>query len=217
MRRDDETRLELSQRERQILKLASEGNTDTAIAHKLGISEATVGTYWGRVRIKLGPYGRTELVAKMVRAEQEAEVEALRSENQKLISELQDAVSGAPTPETLYHDLLENAPDAVLVVGEGGIIQYGNAAASDTFGYSAQELQGMHILTLVPERYRLPHLDHQADYFKNPQRRPMGGHADTSAVRKDGTEFPMRAALSATQTPKGLLVTCIVRPIPQED
>jgi PAS domain S-box-containing protein len=215
--RREETRLDLSPRERQILKLAEEGNTDTAIAHKLGISEATVGTYWGRVRIKLGPYGRTELVAKMLRAEQEAEVDALRHEHQKLISELQAAVQGGPSPESFYKDLLENAPDAVLLVADGGKIQYANGAASELFGYGPDELQGMHILTLVPERYRLQHLEHQASYFIDPQKRPMGAHADTTALRKDGTEFPMRAALSATQSPEGLIVTCIIRPLVESE
>ncbi len=40
----------LSEREEQVLRLAMRGFTDTAIAHQLEISEATVGTYWGRVR-----------------------------------------------------------------------------------------------------------------------------------------------------------------------
>ena len=46
---------QLSPRELQLIEYATQGLTDTAIALKLGISEATVGTYWGRVRIKIGP------------------------------------------------------------------------------------------------------------------------------------------------------------------
>src|SRR5262245_36101632 len=47
--------IELSERERQLIELAAEGHTDASIANELGISEATVSTYWGRVRIKIGP------------------------------------------------------------------------------------------------------------------------------------------------------------------
>ena len=109
----------LSPREEELLKYAAEGLTDTAIANRLGISEATVGTYWGRVRIKLGPYSRTELVAIVMRAEREVAVEALRQENEHLVKELEakSAAGGAG----FYQDLLENAPDAMILVSEGGL------------------------------------------------------------------------------------------------
>ena len=106
----DRPAVQLSPREQQLIKYAAEGLTDTAIAHKLGISEATVGTYWGRVRIKLGPYSRTELVAIMMRAEREAAVEELRRENQHLVQELQAV--GNSGSALFYRELLENAPDA---------------------------------------------------------------------------------------------------------
>ncbi len=58
----------LSPRERQLLELATSGHTDPAIANELEISLATVSTYWGRIRIKFGPLGRTEIVARHLRA-----------------------------------------------------------------------------------------------------------------------------------------------------
>ena len=45
-----------------MLLLAAQGLTDQGIAHRLEISLATVGTYWGRIRIKIGPLSRTGLV-----------------------------------------------------------------------------------------------------------------------------------------------------------
>ena len=62
-------KIELSPREQQLITMAGEGLTDTAIANRLGISEATVNTYWGRIRVKLGPHNRTELVAIALRDE----------------------------------------------------------------------------------------------------------------------------------------------------
>src|SRR5579871_1864366 len=59
----------LSARERELLVLAMNGLTDQGIANKLGISAATIGTYWGRVRIKFGPLSRPELVARFVQGE----------------------------------------------------------------------------------------------------------------------------------------------------
>src|SRR5579862_4728500 len=57
----------LSPREAAIIRMASEGHTDSSIAHLLEISEGTVGTYWGRIRTKMGPYSRPELVAIAIR------------------------------------------------------------------------------------------------------------------------------------------------------
>ena len=200
---------DLSPREQQLLKFAAEGLTDTAIANRLGISEATVGTYWGRVRIKLGPYSRTELVAIVLRAERDEAVESLRRENQHLIEELES--QGAPANSLFCHDLLENAPDAMVVVSEGGNIEQVNVAARELFGYSDGELIGKSLQILIPERFRHVHTEHREGYVKDPQRRQMGNHHETPALRKDGTEFPVRAALSAIQTPNGLIVMCVIR------
>jgi len=202
---------DLSPREKQLLQFASEGYTDTAIANKLGISEATVGTYWGRVRIKLGPYSRTELVAIVLRAEQEAAVDALRRENEELVRKLEEGASAGPS--AFYRELIENAPDAMILVSEDGLVELANSAACKLFGYEPGELEGSDLIALVPESLREKHKRHRADYVSDPQRREMGEHLETPAMRKDGSVFSVRASLSAISTPKGLVVTCAIRPV----
>jgi DNA-binding NarL/FixJ family response regulator len=51
-------------REAQVLSFAAEGMTDKQIAAELGISLATVDTYWRRIRTKFDSTSRTEAVAK---------------------------------------------------------------------------------------------------------------------------------------------------------
>ncbi len=201
----------LSPREQQLINFASEGLTDSAIALRLGISEATVGTYWGRVRIKFGPFSRTELVAIMMRSEREAAVEALRKENEQLVRELQVRVASGSA--SIYRELLENAPDAMLLVKQNGTIEHANLAALELFGYEREELQGVEITQLIPQRYREQHTLHREDYIRDPMRREMGSHLETPALHKDGTEFLVRASLSALSTPTGTLVTCALRAI----
>ena len=207
----DRSTPELSPREQQLLRYASEGLTDTAIAYKLGISEATVATYWGRVRMKLGPFSRTELVAVMLRAEREAAVEELRRENEHLVRALQERFDATEVP--FYNELLEQAPDAMLIMSAEGRIEYMNGAARDLFGYRKDELTGHDLLELIPRRFRTVHTDHRLTYLQNPQRRQMGHHLETPALHKDGTEFPVRASLSAVNTTNGTIVICILRPI----
>ena len=56
----------LSERELQVLNLASKGNTDKEISKFMGISTCTVKTYWSRIRGKLGASNRTEAVVSLL-------------------------------------------------------------------------------------------------------------------------------------------------------
>lgn len=202
---------DFSPRERQLLDLAAEGLTDTAIGQCLGISEATVGTYWGRVRIKLGPYSRTELVAIVMRAEREAAVAELRLENEQVVRDLHASVLAGDVD--FYRTLLDAAPDAMILVTKDGLLAHANRAAGELFGYEPEEMLGMELLDLVPERFRTKHKEHREEYVTDPKRREMGEHLETPALRKDGTEFKIRAALSAITAPEGLMVTCMIRAV----
>ena len=209
-------RLQLSEREQQLIKLASKGQTDTAIAHRLGISEATVGTYWGRIRIKLGPYSRTELVSIVLKAEQERALSALRNENANIVRELQSAAEEARGEGNFYQMLIDNAPDAMLLVTESGILASANSAAHELFGYPTGTMVDLPVTDLMPTRFREEHGHHREAFLVTPRRRAMGEHLATPALTRDGTEFLIRASLSAVSTRKGILITCAIRPIPEE-
>ena len=201
----------LSPREQQLLRYAAEGLTDLAIAQKLGISEATVGTYWGRVRIKFGPFSRTELVAIMMRSESEAAVEVLRAENEHYVKDLKIELNSGSLLSA--KDLLDMAPDAMMLISEKGVIEYSNQAACEMFGFETGELHGLDHDVIVPSRYKKKHAVHVDDYIQNPSRRPMGGHLRTAALRKDSTEFLIRASLTAVNTASGTIVMCLIRAV----
>lgn len=197
----------LSPREKELLDFAVQGQTDQAIANKLGISLATVGTYWGRVRIKLGPYNRTELVALYLKDEAARALDDVKQQNSALVSSINEHV----LKETMLQSLIETAPDAILLVSAEGVIELANRRAEEMFGYPGDELVGATVEKLVPSRYHEAHRQNRAEYVQNPVRKDMGEHLATVALRKDGTEFPIAAALSASDTPTGRMVTCILR------
>lgn len=203
-------KFQLSDRETSLIQLASTGATDTAIAHKLGISEATVGTYWGRIRIKLGPYSRTELVAIVLRTEQAEALKQLRDENAQLVQQLQTAIL-APGADEHYKSLIEHAPDAMILVAADGTILSGNEAAHDLFGYEPGRLEGQQLTELIPHELREVHQIHRQEYLRDPKRRAMGEHEETPALHKDGSQFFIRATLSSIETPRGLIVICALR------
>ncbi len=216
MREDRRVPPPLSEREQQLLRLAGEGYTDTAIANKLGISEATVGTYWGRIRIKMGPYSRTELVGMAIRAEAEATLEQLRADNERLAEELRDKSHSSSDPQ-FYFQLLQDAPEGIVIVNHDGNIEFANTSACEMFGYSLEQLAGQHISVLVPERLRAKHGEHVREYVREPSKRKMGAHLDTLARRSDGSEFPIAASLSLTNVAWVEHIVCMVRNVSDEE
>lgn len=69
----------LSRREGEIIELAIQGHTNEGIAIQLGLSVGTVNTYWLRIRLKVGGFGRTDTVVKvMKKVIQERAEEALK-------------------------------------------------------------------------------------------------------------------------------------------
>ena len=66
---DPERLASLSNREREVLSLASAGYVDKWIAARMGVSANTLRTYWARIRGKLGEVPRTALVAAFVERE----------------------------------------------------------------------------------------------------------------------------------------------------
>lgn len=138
---------ELSQRELQLLVHASRGLTDQAIAIELGISLATIATYWGRIRIKLGPLNRTELVAKYLDFKSKDEIATLQNEVEVLRNQLDRTKS--EDSELLV--ALNKLPRSVIIFDPDSTVLYVNEATCRWFGYSPDEMLGHSFLEFYPE------------------------------------------------------------------
>ena len=120
------------------------------------------------------------------------------------------AALGLSSPKAL-EGFLEAAPDAIVVVDRSGRIVIVNQLAERLFGYSREELLGMQIEGLVPQRFREQHTGYRNNYFHEPHTRPMGKGRELSGRRKDGSEFPVEISLSPLKTETGTLVISIIR------
>ena len=119
----------------------------------------------------------------------------------------------AEDPESYFRDLLEAAPDAIVIVSADGLIQLVNTQLERMFGYTRLELLGEPVEVLIPQRFRARHPGHRQHYFADPKVRPMGAGLSLRAVRRDGSEFPAEISLSPMQSSEGLLVTAAIRDV----
>jgi signal transduction histidine kinase len=94
--------------------------------------------------------------------------------------------------ESRFRELLEAAPDAMIVVQQDGRIGLVNAQAESMFGYAREELIGDSVAKLVPE---------------------MRAGAELRGVRKDGSELPIEIGLNPIQTPEGPIGIASIRDI----
>jgi len=101
---------------------------------------------------------------------------------------------------------LESSPAAMIMVDDTGTIVMVNHATEELFGYDASELLQQKIELLLPERYRGSHESLRAAFTREPRARPMGDGLDLSALRKDGTEFPVEIGINPTRSAEGTLV-----------
>ncbi len=108
--------------------------------------------------------------------------------------------------EGQFRQIVEMAPYAIVMIGEGGLIEMVNRQAETIFGYPRSELLGQAIEVLLPEQFRRVHPAHRANFVAEPSPRLMGIGRDLFALRQDGLEFPVEIGLNPIETSQGTMV-----------
>lgn len=143
-----------------------------------------------------------------------------RSEMQQTIARLEEEIDGRKRVEAAlrhseerFRQLLESAPDGIVVIDDTGHIQLINSQAGKMFGYRREEMVGEAIEILVPDGLRDAHRGHRRRYTTAPVTRPMGINLDLFARRKDGSQFPVEISLSPLKSPDELSIVSIIRDV----
>ncbi len=112
--------------------------------------------------------------------------------------------------EARARGILEAAQDGIITIDEHGIIQSFNEAAERLFGYAAWEVTGCNVRVLMPSPYRDQHEDFVERYLATGRATIIGASRDVTARRKDGSQFPIRLAVSEVALHGGRVFTGIV-------
>ncbi len=98
--------------------------------------------------------------------------------------------------EALFQLVVDLAPDPTIVADHDGQISFVNQQAASLFGYTRKYLLGRPVEFLIPERFRVAHRYHRAEYAAAPYPRPMGANLRLFGRRRDGSEFPILVSLT---------------------
>ncbi|MBS1837508.1 MAG: PAS domain S-box protein, partial [Actinobacteria bacterium] len=109
--------------------------------------------------------------------------------------------------------LFDAAPDAIIVVATSGEIAFLNDAATSMFDCSLEDLLGRAVEVLVPAGGRDAHVGYRHLYGAHPHARPMGSGLELSALRPDGSEFPVEISLSPLHLGDEVFTVATVRDV----
>jgi PAS domain S-box-containing protein len=115
--------------------------------------------------------------------------------------------------EGRYRGLLEAAPDAMVVVNNGGDIVLLNVQAEKQFGYRRDELVGQKVKNIIPEGFAERLIADGTRTAAAALAQHIGTGIELLGRRKDGSEFPIEIMLSPLESTEGILVTAAIRDI----
>jgi PAS domain S-box-containing protein len=115
--------------------------------------------------------------------------------------------------EGRYRGLLEAAPDAMVVVNHHGEIVLLNIQAEKQFGYRRDELLGQKLTNIIPEGFAERLIADGLRSAEDALAQQIGSGLELTALRKDGSRFPMELMLSPLESDTGTLVTVAIRNI----
>ena len=93
--------------------------------------------------------------------------------------------------------IVDSALDAVVVMNAEGIITEWNKQAEETFGWTRPEALSRRMSeTIIPAQYRLSHERGLQHFFKSGQGPVLNRRIEITALRRDGTEFPVELTIT---------------------
>jgi PAS domain S-box-containing protein len=137
----------------------------------------------------------------------------LARSTERMRTRLVSALAERERAEQGFRRLFEAAPDATLAIATDQTVAIANAQAEALFGYPRGRLAGQKIEALVPAAAITIQAAHRADYFADPEPRPMGADLELPAVRSDGSEFPAEISLSGLSADGQPLIIVTIRDI----
>ncbi len=109
-----------------------------------------------------------------------------------------------------FREIFQSSVEGIIIVNQEGIIKMANPISEKMFAYEEGELIGVSIEQLINKNLREGHRNLRHGFHANPSPRRMGAGRDLTALRKDGTEFPVEISLSYVTISSQFLITAFI-------
>ena len=124
-------------------------------------------------------------VSELKRAEEE-----LRLVTGQLEARVEIRTAQLEAERNFMNSVLDSMLETVVTIDEQGVIQSMNRAGEKMFGYSANEIIGRNVSTLIPEPYRSEHDGYIQRYLRSGEPHIIGKGRELPVQRRDGSTFP---------------------------
>jgi PAS domain S-box-containing protein len=94
-----------------------------------------------------------------------------------------------------FDALFQSASMGIILVNAHGVIVMANPFSNNLFGFVEESMEGLILEKIIPQRFHHKHVGHRNSYIDNPKSRGMGIGMTLSALKKDGSEFPVEISL----------------------
>jgi PAS domain S-box-containing protein len=116
--------------------------------------------------------------------------------------------------EELLRTVVNATQEAMISIGEDGLVTLFNPAAEEMFGRRQDEMLGQPLDCLMPEEYRGRHPEYVKSYFATGKPDgAVGRIVGLPGLRSDGTVFPVEISLSAGELGSKQFVIAVARDV----
>lgn len=133
------------------------------------------------------------------------------------VTEQRHAEQELQTSDARKSAILETALDCIITMDHQGKVVEFNPAAERTFGYPRAEILGQELANfIIPPSFRDQHRRGMAHYLATGDGPVLGKRLELTALRADGSEFPVELAITRIPTDGSPLFTAYVRDITEQ-
>jgi PAS domain S-box-containing protein len=115
-----------------------------------------------------------------------------------------------------FQTLAETSREGIIIASTTGVIQFVNPAIEKLFGYTRRELIGEFVNRLMPREHSLAHDDYMKNYMQTGVAKIIGSGRQLTAMRKDGTRFPIYLSIGDIHTSHARLFAAVIVDISEQ-
>ncbi len=129
------------------------------------------------------------------------------------IEERRAAESNSREKEERYRSLVQSSADAIISIDESQQIIQWNQAATATFGYPPEAVQGKPVSLLIPKHFITTHNDSINNFLNGHPSHILNRAVETEGRTNTGKQVPIELTLSTFKQHKKQIITAIIRDI----